>query len=208
MCACCSSTAITTRQVPLFNTQLFLFLGGMRPPRFLLGSPPLLSCLVLTVLLLLWCVARMVSVVRQPTAKLALVMDNAGTTPAVDPVEKASAVADADCWVFQHQHKSGGMTIRRIMNPPKGDLDADGEIVGYGTDEWRLGGRFVDATLVPQLLGERRYRIATGGYTGSLRLSPAVAKNCQYFTIFRCGRRAVCAWEVVRLLEDSVSSFF
>lgn len=89
------------------------------------------------------------------------------------------------CWVFQHLHKSGGMTIRRIMNPPKGDLEADGDVVGYGSDEWRLGQGFRDGTLAPQILDEKRYRIATGGYTGALRLSPGPAKSCKFFTVFR-----------------------
>eukprot|EP00752_Nemacystus_decipiens_P003612 g3329.t1 len=91
----------------------------------------------------------------------------------------------ARCWVFQHLHKSGGMTIRRIMNPPKGDLEEDGEIVGYGTDEWRLGKGLMDETLASQLLDEERYRIATGGYTGALRLSPRLSKSCKFFTVFR-----------------------
>lgn len=90
-----------------------------------------------------------------------------------------------DCWVFQHLHKSGGMTIRRIMNPPKGDIQADGDIVGYGSDEWRLGRAFRDGTLAPKLLYERRYRIATGGYTAALRLSPGLAGGCKFFTVFR-----------------------
>eukprot|EP00903_Cladosiphon_okamuranus_P011158 g10531.t1 len=89
------------------------------------------------------------------------------------------------CWVFQHLHKSGGMTIRRIMNPPKGDLEADGDIAGYGTDEWRLGRAFSEETLAPQIVDEKRYRIATGGYTGALRLNPRLSKACGFFTVFR-----------------------
>lgn len=99
--------------------------------------------------------------------------------------DSAPAPVDADCWVFQHLHKSGGMTIRRIMNPPKGDLEEDGDIVGYGTDEWRLGRAFWDETLSPQLLHGKRYRVATGGYTGALRLSPGLARGCRFFTVFR-----------------------
>lgn len=97
----------------------------------------------------------------------------------------AQPEVDPGCWVFQHLHKSGGMTIRRIMNPPKGELEADGNIVGYGSDEWRLGQGFRDGTLAPQLLDEKRYRIATGGYTGALRLSPGLATSCKFFTVFR-----------------------
>lgn len=108
------------------------------------------------------------------------------------------------CWVFQHLHKSGGMTIRRIMNPPKGDLEADGDIVGYGSDEWRLGQGVVDGTLAPQLLDEKRYRIATGGYTGALRLSPRLAKSCMFFTVFRHPvRRLVSAYYYCRSEKHS-----
>ena len=107
--------------------------------------------------------------------------------PRIEEQERAPTppVDEPACWVFQHLHKSGGMTIRRIMNPPKGDLEEDGEIVGYGTDEWRLGKGLRDDTLPSQLLDEKRYRIATGGYTAGLRLSPRLAKSCNFFTVFR-----------------------
>lgn len=71
------------------------------------------------------------------------------------------------------------------MNPPKGDLEPDGDIVGYGTDEWRLGRAFREGTLTPQLVDEQKYRIATGGYTGGLRLNPRLATSCGFFTVFR-----------------------
>lgn len=79
-----------------------------------------------------------------------------------------------DCWVFHHLHKSGGMTIRKIMHPPKGDLDGGGDIVGYGTDEWRQGDAFIEGVYAPNLLDEKRYKIATGGYVEALRRSPGV----------------------------------
>ncbi|CAM9583975.1 unnamed protein product [Ectocarpus sp. 6 AP-2014] len=77
------------------------------------------------------------------------------------------------------------MTIRKIMHPPKGDLDGGGNIVGYGTDEWRQGHALIEGVYVPNLLDEKRYRIATGGYVEALRRSPGVAESCQYFTVFR-----------------------
>ncbi|CAM9739501.1 unnamed protein product, partial [Ectocarpus sp. 8 AP-2014] len=77
------------------------------------------------------------------------------------------------------------MTIRKIMHPPKGDLDGGGNIVGYGTDEWRQEDALIEDVYVPNLLDEQRYRIATGGYVEALRRSPGLAESCQYFTVFR-----------------------
>lgn len=162
--------------------------GGVQPSKLRVS---VLFLSWLGFMALVFCLAWLVSVVLLNKTLSAVDAAWLKVDDAVD--ERVGTSVEPDCWAFQHLHKSGGMTIRRIMNPPKGDLDANGEIVGYGTDEWRLGGRFRDGTLLPQLLDEKRYRIATGGYVGALRLSPRLAKNCQYFTVFRCagGRRCV-----------------
>ncbi|CAM9587948.1 unnamed protein product [Ectocarpus sp. 12 AP-2014] len=77
------------------------------------------------------------------------------------------------------------MTIQKIMHLPKGDLDGGGDIVGYRTDEWRQADALIEGVYAPNLLDEKRYRIATRGYVEALRRSPGVAEGCQYFTVFR-----------------------
>lgn len=86
------------------------------------------------------------------------------------------------------------------MNPPRGDLA--GDVIGYGSDEWRQGEGFTESEFVPQL--GKKYRIATGGYVEALRRSPGLTERCRFFTMFRHPvRRVVSAYYYCRQQKHS-----
>ena len=84
------------------------------------------------------------------------------------------------CWIFNHLEKSGGSTVRVIVNPPFGRPGKG--LTLYYSKEWLQGDNFT-SNLVPRLGNE--VRVLSGGYVEALRRYPTVVDKCKFFTVFR-----------------------
>lgn len=80
------------------------------------------------------------------------------------------------CWIFTHQNKSGGSSVKRLL---KMYLDRTiGVTRGlYDSDQWKWGEKYTQSYL------QEGYNITWGGYTEGLR--SYAADDCQWFTMFR-----------------------
>ena len=84
------------------------------------------------------------------------------TAFAVAP-EPDSHEKTGNCWIINHLEKSGGTTIRRIVNPPRGRRGKNP--IPYYSREWRRGDNFA-SQLVPRLGDEVTF--LSGGYAEAL----------------------------------------
>lgn len=80
------------------------------------------------------------------------------------------------CWVFTHMNKSGGQTVKALLNPwiAKNDLS----LGLYDTDQWKNGTDLARGFL------ENQYTVTWGAYTEGLR-PHGVRPHCRWFTVFR-----------------------
>ena len=83
------------------------------------------------------------------------------------------------CWVFTHLQKSGGTTVKGIL---QGSWKHRFAI--YDNPHWKRGGTFLQS-FGRQLATGKRWNVIAGGYAEALRRSRAAAEKCQWFTLFR-----------------------
>ena len=80
------------------------------------------------------------------------------------------------CWLFAHQNKSGGSSVKRLL-----EMYLDGNIGVtrglYDSDQWKSGNEYAQSYL------QRGKNITWGSYTEGLR--SYAAQDCQWFTMFR-----------------------
>ena len=81
------------------------------------------------------------------------------------------------CWVFAHQNKSGGTSVKKMLKVYIRNHHDDVTEDVYDSDQWKWGNdyaqRFVQAS----------NNITWGGYTEALRSHET--RDCQWFTMFR-----------------------
>lgn len=80
------------------------------------------------------------------------------------------------CWVFTHMNKSGGQTIKGLVNPW---IAKNGLSLGlYDSVQWKNG------TDSARRFLENQYTVTWGAYTEGLR-PHGVRPHCKWFTLFR-----------------------
>lgn len=82
---------------------------------------------------------------------------------------------DEKCWIFTHMPKSGGSTIKAILNARWGREN----VFLYNSDAWKLGEEH--AATFAQYPMDRQ--VAVGGYSEVLRRHGG--QGCKWFTMFR-----------------------
>ena len=140
---------------------------------------------------------------------------SATSAPVLETSEAATASSSDKCWVFVHLQKSGGTTLRGILQSRWGYGYAL-----YHSRHWTRGAIFLQS--FGQQLASGSWNVIAGGYTEALRRSRSAADKCQWFTQFRhpiprlvsayyyCKRAKkdpACASEVVNANEVDLEMF-
>lgn len=122
-----------------------------------------------------------------------------GDHPGLQLAEAASASGDG-CWIFTHLQKCGGSTVKEILKESWGS-----RYFIYDSMRWKMGEGFL-GPFAERLATKKDWNVMTGGYPEALRRSPAVEKNCRWFTMFRHPvARMVSAYYYCRELPGDVA---
>ena len=86
---------------------------------------------------------------------------------------------DKKCWIFMHHPKSGGTTVKEIINE-----NFKRTSVLYDTLQYKNGKPYLEY-FTNNLLNSNKWDIAIGSYTDVVQSVNAVNKKCKAFTVFR-----------------------
>ena len=114
---------------------------------------------------------------------LLFLLDSRGTTrpaaaDAVPTIEVSVPITDK-CWIFMHLQKSGGSTVKQILE----DVYSHKYTI-YDSYQWKQGGAYLQS-IAKTLAGGQSWNVIAGGYPEALRHSGGVDEKCQWFTVFR-----------------------
>ena len=128
--------------------------------------------------------------------------NHAMVTPVLKPGPFRGAAGELQenqrCWIFMHLQKSGGSTIKNMLNRKR----RRSEYSIYDSKQWKRGDDFSSAFGRRLARGSTR-KIVAGGYPEALRRLPSVESSCRFFTMFRHPiSRMVSAYFFCQLHEE------
>ena len=95
------------------------------------------------------------------------------------PTVEESASVGGNCWIFMHLQKSGGSTVKGILQDSFRPRYAI-----YDSFQWKQGSGYMES-FAEKLVAGQDWEVVAGGYPEALRRLPAVDEKCQWFTMFR-----------------------
>lgn len=91
----------------------------------------------------------------------------------------ADDIADDKCWVYNHLNKSGGTTVKTMLQAMWGP-----RYVPYNEHAWRKGDGLAKS-VGDDLVNSKQSSVIVSTYAEALRRSSAIESRCKWFTLFR-----------------------